>query len=131
PPRQPQCAELRRARKSCAEQTAPISIATHPVFGWGPRMAVDGHGRAMTIADYSAIGVLIVLAGDIGRSDAVSARQVITGALVRAILRAHLSSATSPLIVAQAHTVIINVGNLLTVSITNDENSSRLTLVQF
>ena len=25
-------------------------------------MAVDGHGHAMTIADYSAIGVLIVLA---------------------------------------------------------------------
>ena len=28
----------------------------------GTRMAVDGHGHAMTIADYSAIGVLIVLA---------------------------------------------------------------------
>jgi hypothetical protein len=25
-------------------------------------MAVDGHGHVMTIADYSAIGVLIVLA---------------------------------------------------------------------
>ena len=25
-------------------------------------MAVDGHGHAMTIADYSAFGVLIVLA---------------------------------------------------------------------
>jgi hypothetical protein len=25
-------------------------------------MAVDGHGHAMTIADYSALGVLIVLA---------------------------------------------------------------------
>ena len=25
-------------------------------------MAVDGHGHAMTIADYGAIGVLIVLA---------------------------------------------------------------------
>jgi hypothetical protein len=32
------------------------------LFGWGPRMAVDGHGHAMTIADYIAIGVLIVLA---------------------------------------------------------------------
>jgi hypothetical protein len=32
------------------------------LFGWGLRMAVDGHGHAMTIADYSAIGVLIVLA---------------------------------------------------------------------
>jgi hypothetical protein len=30
--------------------------------GWGPRMAVDGHGHAMTIADYIAFGVLIVLA---------------------------------------------------------------------
>ena len=37
---------------------------------------------AMTIADYTAIGVLDRI-GDIGRGDAVSARQVITGAQLR------------------------------------------------
>ena len=56
-------ASLRVERdKKATVRTARISIAYFILFGWGPRMAVDGHGHAMTIADYIAIGVLIVLA---------------------------------------------------------------------
>jgi hypothetical protein len=47
--------------KDRAERTTTIGIAEASLWV-GTRMAVEGHGHAMTIADYSALGVLIVLA---------------------------------------------------------------------
>jgi hypothetical protein len=43
------------------ERTTPLGIAKHHC-SVGTSMAVDGHGHAMTIPDYIAVGILIALA---------------------------------------------------------------------
>jgi tripartite-type tricarboxylate transporter receptor subunit TctC len=42
---------LRALAVTRRNENRAYKLATHPLFGWGSRMAVDGHGHAMTIAD--------------------------------------------------------------------------------
>jgi hypothetical protein len=59
-------------RNKQSKSDSQVSSCTNPdpflralltvIDGGDPRMAVDGHGHAMTIADYIALGTLIVLA---------------------------------------------------------------------
>src|SRR6516225_211350 len=67
-----------RGCKSRAERTTPIVVNKHHCSG-GDQHGCGEASHATTIPDYIAFGVLIALA-TLGRGDAVSARQVITGA---------------------------------------------------